>query len=100
MVGSFPLSAVAWLALGALLLALAWSLRRAQPMKGARVVLRLPLEPRRSLVVVELAERHLVLGVSESGVALLTELDARTAALLSAEPAPLLEGLLARWRRA
>ena len=99
--GFFLFPTAAWLALGALLLAAAWSLRRAQPVKGARVVFRLPLEPRRSLVVVELAGRHLVLGLSDGAVSLLTEIDAGAAAQLVSAPAPLEFGtLLSRWRRA
>lgn len=39
------------------------------------VLARLPLEPRRSLYVVRVAERTLVLGASEQGLTLLRELD-------------------------
>jgi flagellar biogenesis protein FliO len=39
------------------------------------VVARLPLEPRRSLYVVQVAGRSLLLGTSEMGLTLLTELD-------------------------
>jgi flagellar protein FliO/FliZ len=40
------------------------------------VVARLPLEPRRSLYVVEVAGKTLLVGTSEMGLSLLTELDA------------------------
>jgi flagellar biogenesis protein FliO len=75
-----PLGAVALLA-GALAL-----LRRHEPRPGMRVVARLPLEPRRGLIVVELAGRTLVLGSSDAGLSLVTELDSAQAACLV--PAP------------
>lgn len=40
-----------------------------------RVVERLPLDPRRSLYLVEVAGRYVLLGTSESGVSFLTEVD-------------------------
>lgn len=41
------------------------------------VVSRVPLEPRRSLYVVEVAGKTLLVGTSEMGLSVLTELDAR-----------------------
>jgi flagellar protein FliO/FliZ len=46
--------------------------------RGMRVVARLVLEPRRSIYVVEIAGRHLVVGSAESGLTQLAELDADT----------------------
>jgi flagellar biosynthetic protein FliO len=47
-------------------------------MRGAHlvdVIARVPLEPRRSLFVVDVAGKTLLLGTSETGIALLSELD-------------------------
>jgi len=41
------------------------------------VVSRIPLEPRRSLYVVEVAGKTLLVGTSEMGLSVLTELDGR-----------------------
>lgn len=77
------LGTVGWIVLAAVLAALAFMLRRASPgQRGMRVVARLALEPRRNLHVVEIAGRVLVLSSSESGVAMLTELDPAAAAQL------------------
>jgi len=46
---------------------------------GVTVVGRVPLEPRRSLYVVEAGGRRLLIGSSEGGVTLLTELEAEAA---------------------
>jgi flagellar protein FliO/FliZ len=46
---------------------------------GVTVVGRVPLEPRRSLYVVEAGGRRLLIGSSEGGVTLLTELEAEVA---------------------
>jgi flagellar biosynthetic protein FliO len=43
---------------------------------GVSVVARVPLEPRRALYVVEAGGRRLLIGSSEGGVSLVTELDA------------------------
>src|SRR5215468_3297503 len=51
-----------------------------------RVVARLPLEPRRSLYVVEVAGRSFLVGVGEGPMAMLAELDA--SALPKEVPAP------------
>ena len=68
--------------------ALKYGLKRLLPDASAhasmRVVARLPLEPRRSLLVAEIAGRHLVLAMSEAGCTLLTELSAEEAASLEA----------------
>ena len=50
--------------------------------RGMRVVARLVLEPRRSIYVVEIAGRHLVVGAAENGLTQLLELDADTVARL------------------
>lgn len=97
----FSIYAVGWVLLAVVLGLAAWLLRRAEPPAG-RVLLRVPLEPRRSVYVLELAGRHLVLGSSEGGVQLLAELDAEAAARLApalVEEAPL-AALIARWTRA
>lgn len=49
------------------------------------VVARLPLEPRRSLYVVDVAGKALLVGTSEMGLALLAELD-RDAVMARAQP--------------
>ena len=46
--------------------------------RGMRVVARLPLEPRRSIYVVEIGGRHFVVGAAESSLTQLAELDAAT----------------------
>jgi flagellar biogenesis protein FliO len=52
-----------------------------------RVISRLPLEPRRSLIVTQVASKTLVLATSEAGIQLITELDAEDAdALLGNTP--------------
>lgn len=75
------------------------SARRAGPGRGAlRVVARTPLEPRRSLLVVDVAGRGFLLASSEAGVSLIAEVDADTVAKVAAqgEP-PASTGLL--WQR-
>ena len=47
-----------------------------------RVISRLPLEPRRSLIVTQVASKTLVLATSEAGIQLITELDADDAEAL------------------
>jgi flagellar biosynthetic protein FliO len=62
-----------------------------------RVVARLPLEPRRTLYLVEAGRKVLLLGSSEQGpLATLAELDASEVAALevAAPPAPGLKGFL------
>ena len=83
-----------------MLLVAAWAMRRgAAAPTGARVVLRLPLAPRHTIDVVELAGRHLVLGGSDGGLSVLTELDAQAAARLVPSPTEL-TSLLPSWKRA
>jgi flagellar biosynthetic protein FliO len=79
--------AVAWIVLAALLLAAAlWLRRGGASQRGLRVLARLPLEPRRSLLVVEIAGRTLLLASSESGISMLVELDAAAAASFATQP--------------
>jgi flagellar protein FliO/FliZ len=49
---------------------------RARGMRVLDIVARMPLEPRRSLYVVEVAGKTLLVGTSEMGLSVLTELDA------------------------
>ena len=51
-----------------------------------RVVERLPLDPRRSIHLVEVAGRYVLLGTSESGVSFLTEIDGQSLAHSMEEP--------------
>lgn len=46
------------------------------PRRLLAIVDRLPLDPRRSLLVVKLGEQHFLIGVSEQGMSLLSRLDA------------------------
>jgi len=70
-----------------LLAAAAVHLRRAAGGRGMRLVARLGLEPRRTLCVVEVAGRVLLLSSSESGLALVMELERSALAALEPEPA-------------
>ncbi len=66
----------------AVVCAAAWAIlrfgvrRAARPSGSLKVVARLPLEPRRTLYVVEAAGKTLLVGVSEGAIATLAELDA------------------------
>lgn len=67
---------------------LKWGLKRFVAPDGAqnaamRVVGRLPIEPRRSVLVVRVGEKHLVLGSSEAGIQPLAELSPDEAAALA-----------------
>jgi flagellar biosynthetic protein FliO len=75
------------------------SVRRSGPGKRAlRVVARTPLEPRRSLLVVDVAGRGFLLASSEAGVSLISEVDADTMAKVAADVSqPAAAGLL--WQR-
>jgi len=85
--------AALWCALGIVLLVLALPTLRA---KQRHVRHRIALEPRRSIYVVDVAGKHLVVGSSEAGLQLLGELDADAVARPPApEPAP----PLLSWRR-
>lgn len=53
--------------------------------RGLRVVARLGLEPRRSLYVIEVAGRYLLVGVGDGPMTMLAELDAQAARALEAE---------------
>ena len=66
--------------------------------QGLRVIARLGLEPRRTLYVVQVGERALVVGAGESGLSLLCELDPETARALQgpAAPRPSFRDFLAR----
>jgi flagellar protein FliO/FliZ len=72
-----------WLALavvGLLLAALVWTLRRATDARRGRQVLSvesaLPLGDKRSLVIVAVEGRRLLVGVAPNGISLVTELHA------------------------
>lgn len=52
-----------------------WLLGARGRTRGLDVLARLPLEPRRSLYVVEVAGKTLLVGTSEMGLSVLTELD-------------------------
>lgn len=63
--------------------------RRGQaPTRSLRVVARLDLEPRRSLYVVQVAGRLLLIGVGEGAMTCLAELDPAQAAELETHPLP------------
>ena len=86
--------AALWCVLGVALLVLALpTLRR----KERHLRHRIALEPRRSIYVVDVAGKHLIVGSSEAGLQLLGELDAEQAARL---PEPEQTPALLRWRRA
>ena len=87
------------LASAALLVVLRVATRSPSLTAGMRVVGRLPLEPRRSIYLVEVGGRCLVVGVGDGPMALLSELpevpaDATAVVGRSAEPA-----LARAWRR-
>ncbi len=70
---------------------LRWGLKRFVAPDGAsggamRVVARLPLEPRRSIIVVDVAGRNIVLGSTEAGFQSLGELSQEEAARLATTP--------------
>jgi flagellar biosynthetic protein FliO len=55
------------------------ALKRGGRARGMRLAARLPIEPRRSMVVVEVAGRWFLVGVGDGPMALLAELDAAQA---------------------
>lgn len=63
------------------------------------VVARVPLEPRRSLYVVEVAGKTLLVGTSEMGLAVLSELDAAEVKTRVARPQTFAELVRDAWRR-
>lgn len=81
------------LALGAVCLlayvVLRWGAKRlygvGRPGQRMRLIERLPLEPRRSLYLIEVAGRRLLVGSAESGVTLLTEVAPEVAPEVAAE---------------
>ena len=87
--------ALAWVAVAAVLAGCAYVLRRGASRQKAnwRVMAQLPIEARRSLYLVAIGERRLVLGASESGLSLLTELDEQSAAALLADDRAVQKGL-------
>jgi flagellar biosynthetic protein FliO len=93
--------ALSFLSLGAVCV-VAWAVLRALTGKGVgrasgaiRVVARCPLEPRRSLYVVEVAGRCFLVGVGEGPMAMLAEVDAK-ALPREAPAAPRFAEVLAR----
>ncbi|MEO6954283.1 MAG: flagellar biosynthetic protein FliO [Polyangia bacterium] len=91
-------TAMLWSVLGLALCALGLLWVRRTP--SERVRYRLELEPRRSIYVVELGGRNLVLASSEAGIQLLMELDDRAVARLPVASAPALPALLqSAWKR-
>ena len=63
------------------------------------VVSRVPLEPRRSLYVVEVAGKTLLVGTSEMGLSVLTELDAAAVAARRVEQPSFGEMVRGAWLR-
>lgn len=64
------------------------------------VIARVPLEPRRSLYVVEVAGKTLLVGTSEMGLSVLTELDAAEVSARRAVPQPSFGALVrAAWTK-
>lgn len=86
--------AVSFLSLGVVCLiafvALRWLARRGvgQAAGPLRVVARCPLEPRRSVYVVEAAGRWFLVGVGEGPMSLLAELDAKATPATGDKAAP------------
>ena len=83
---SSNLVAVAWIALAVALAGLAYWLRRGTRAghAGWRVIAKLPVEPRRSLLLVAVGDRRLLMSSGEQGLSLLTELSAQDAARVEA----------------
>ncbi len=76
--------------LGAIYLSLAYVARRLQQLPGSRgtvvkVVERLPLEPRRTLFVIEAAGEYLLVGAGEGPMSLIAKLDAEKARAMMAQ---------------
>jgi flagellar biogenesis protein FliO len=63
------------------------------------VVARVPLEPRRSLYVVEVAGKTLLVGTSEMGLSVLSELDAETVRARAVERPTFAELVKSAWAR-
>ncbi len=76
------------------LLALRAVARRDSTTAGMRVVGRLPLEPRRSIYLVEVSGRCFVVGVGDGPMTMLAEVEAPASDAQAAEPA-----MRRAWRR-
>jgi flagellar protein FliO/FliZ len=63
------------------------------------IVARMPLEPRRSLYVVDVAGKTLLVGTSETGLALLSELDAEAVHARAVPRATFGDMVKAAWAR-
>ncbi|HEY0253585.1 MAG TPA: flagellar biosynthetic protein FliO [Kofleriaceae bacterium] len=63
------------------------------------VVSRVPLEPRRSLYVVEVAGKTLLVGTSEMGLSVLSELDANEVAARKIEQPTFADMVKSAWNR-
>ena len=63
------------------------------------VVARMPLEPRRSLYVVDVAGKTLLVGTSETGLAVLSELDAAAVHARAVPRATFVDMVKAAWAR-
>lgn len=63
------------------------------------VVSRVPLEPRRSLYVVEVAGKTLLVGTSEMGLSVLSELDANEVAARKVEQPSFADLVKSAWQR-
>ncbi|MCE9572188.1 MAG: flagellar biosynthetic protein FliO [Deltaproteobacteria bacterium] len=74
-----------------------WLLGARGRTRGMDVVARLPLEPRRSLYVVEVGGKTLLVGTSEMGLSVLTELDGAKVRA-DVEEGRAQGGLAAAWR--
>ncbi len=83
---SSNLVAFVWIALAAALAGLAFWIRRGARSEhaGWRVIAKLPVEPRRSLLLVAIGDRRLLMSSAEQGLSLLTELSERDASLIEA----------------
>jgi flagellar protein FliO/FliZ len=73
------------------------------PVGPIRVISRCPLEPRRSVYLLEVGGRYLLVGAAEGGLGLLAELDSAEVASLGVAPQPtprrfaeVLAGLMAK----
>jgi flagellar biogenesis protein FliO len=100
--GALPRVAIALALVSALAAGLLWLLRRPRG-DGAgplRVVASLPLEPRRTIYVVEAAGRFLLVGVGDGPMAVLGEIDAAQARRIEDEGGRRGAGLLELVRRA
>jgi flagellar biosynthetic protein FliO len=84
------------LASAALLIVLRAGVRSPSLTAGMRVVGRLALEPRRSIYLIEVGGRCLVVGVGDGPMALLSELDTLPVAAMEAVAEP---ALARAWRR-